>query len=157
MKHRIHSQSPRHQRGVSIITAIFMLVLFAALAALMASLVNTANVTSAQDIQGARAYQAAQAGVERGLFQLDPDGTGTANPDCFADIVLPVAAIPEFTVVVSCGKSDYNEAGRSIRIYLITATARSIAASPVTIERQVSASIEKCRPEVQNAAAPYDC
>ena len=148
MKHRIHSQSPRHQRGVSIITAIFMLVLFAALAALMASLVNTANVTSAQDIQGARAW---------GLFQLDPDGTETANPACFSSTVLPAAAIPEFTVVVSCGKSDYNEAGRSISIYLITATASSIAASPVTIERQVSASIEKCRPEVQNAAAPYDC
>jgi len=147
----------RRQRGVSIISAIFMLVLFAALAGLMASLVSTANVTSAQDIQGARAYQAAQAGVEWGLFQLDSDGAGTATPPCFSDITLPAVAIPEFAVRVSCGKSDYNEAGRSISIYLVTATARSIAASPVTIERQVSASIEKCRPETPNAAAPYDC
>ncbi|MBA3997431.1 MAG: hypothetical protein C0466_09710 [Candidatus Accumulibacter sp.] len=156
MKHRLHSPAPRRQRGVSIISAIFMLLLFAALAGLMASLMSTANVTSAQDIQGARAYQAAQAGVEWGLFQLDPEGAGTAMPSCVSG-TLPAAAIPEFTVAVSCSKSDYNEAGRSISIYLITATARSIAASSVTIERQVEASIEKCRPETPNTAAPYDC
>ena len=88
------------QRGVSIITAIFILLLFAALAAFMASLVSTAHITSAQDVQGARAYQAAQAGVEWGLFQLDPNGDAAALPTCFAATVL--TAIPGYSVSVAC-------------------------------------------------------
>lgn len=148
MTHHSHLPTRQSQRGVSIITAIFMLILFAALAGLMASLVSTANITSAQDIQGARAYQAAQAGVERGLFQLDPENSGADNPTCFADFTLPEAALPEFTVNVSCERSgDYKEAGRKISIYRITATARSVAATPPGIERQVSASVEKCSPD----------
>ena len=69
------------QRGVSIISAIFMLLLFAALAAYMVSLSSSANITSAQDVQGARAYQAAQAGLEWGLLQvLDPGNATVVAP-----------------------------------------------------------------------------
>ena len=63
----------RCQRGVSIITGIFLLLLMAVLAAVIASVVSTAHVNQAADIGGARAYQAARAGAEWGMYQLDPN------------------------------------------------------------------------------------
>lgn len=70
------------QRGVSVITAIFLLLLMAVLAAAIANMVSTSHVNLAADIGGARAYQAARAGVEWGIFQLDPNAQGAALPAC---------------------------------------------------------------------------
>lgn len=155
--------SLRQQSGASIISAIFMLLLFAALAAFMANLVSTANVTSAQDVQGARAYQAAQAGVEWGLYQLDPNGAAAALPGCFAPATLPAAANPGFTVGVTCtpfpgAATSYAESGRTIRIFEIVATATVTGAlvPPAAVERQVTVRVEKCR-DATIVAAPFDC
>jgi MSHA biogenesis protein MshP len=159
-------QKRSRQRGVSIISAIFMLLLFAAIAAFMVSMVSTANITSAQDVQGARAYQAAQAGVEWGLFQMDPNGSTAALPDCFAPspTVLPAAAIPGFSVSVLCtsyplaSATSYAEAGRTIRIFQFVATATVAGAlvPPAAVERQVTVRVEKCR-DSTILAPPFDC
>ena len=61
------------QRGVSVIAAIFLLLLMAVLAAVIANLVSTSHINLAADIGGTRAYQAARAGAEWGIFQLDPN------------------------------------------------------------------------------------
>ena len=139
------------QRGVSIIAAIFLLLLFAALAAFMTTLTTTANVTSAQDMQGIRAYQAAQAGVEWGLFQLDPNDNATALPaaasaNCQAAANL--AQISGFTVVVNCNRSvTYTEGATTLVVYQIiaTASATGAAAPPAAAERQAEARIAKCQ------------
>ena len=44
-----------HQRGVSIITGIFLLLLMATLAAAMVSMTSTSHVNIAADIGGSRA------------------------------------------------------------------------------------------------------
>jgi len=141
-----HAPLPRLQRGVSIIAAIFLLLLFAALAAFMVSLTSTANITSAQDVQGIRAYQAAQGGVEWGLFQLDPNDGATALPACFAATTLN--QIPGFTVAVTCTAfGTYTEGTRTLRVYQIVATASTPggAAPPTGVERQAEARIAKCQ------------
>lgn len=154
------SPSKYRQRGVSVITAIFLLLLFAALAGFMATLLSTANVTSAQDALGMRARLAAQAGVEWGLFQLDPNDGVAALPGCFAATVLN--QIPGYSVRVTCDSAPapaaapFAEAGRTLRIYRIVATATALGAAPVAVERQVAATMEKCRdPGV--SAAPFGC
>jgi len=80
-----HRSTLVRQRGVAIISAIFLLLLFAALAAFMVSLTGTANITSAQDVQGSRAYQSAQAGLEWGLYQV----LAPVAPSCTASTTLP--------------------------------------------------------------------
>jgi MSHA biogenesis protein MshP len=131
----------------------------------MVSMMTTANITSAQDVQGARAYQAAQAGVEWGLYQLDPNGSAAALPGCFADNAnaLPAAANPGFTIGVTCtpfpgAATSYAESGRTIRIYQIVATATVTGAvvPPAAVERQVTVRVEKCR-DATIAVAPFDC
>jgi MSHA biogenesis protein MshP len=176
MKTALLMQPPtkHRQRGVSIISAIFLLLLFAAIAAFMVSMTSTANITSAQDVQGARAYQAAQAGVEWGFYQLDPNGANASLPGCPA-VTMP-AVVPGFTVTVNCtvypnaapapncvapsptAEFCYQEAGRQVRIFTIVATAAVTGATvpPAAVEREVRITVEKCR-DSAIVAVPYDC
>lgn len=59
----------RHrQRGVALVTAIFLLVALAGLAVAVVTLSTSQHDASAQDLQGQRAYQAAKAGIEWALI-----------------------------------------------------------------------------------------
>jgi len=140
------------QRGISVITAIFLLLLMAVLAAAIANMVSTSHVNLAADIGGARAYQAARAGAEWGIFELDPNAQAAALPAC----VSGTPAVPGHTVTVTCSQTDYSEAGRSIRIYRIISLAVANGVRAPGIERQVEVTVEKCR-DATIVAAPFDC
>jgi MSHA biogenesis protein MshP len=60
---------PTRQAGVGLVTAIFLLVVLAGLGVAMVSLFTTQQASADLDLQGARAYQAARAGIEWGVFQ----------------------------------------------------------------------------------------
>lgn len=140
LQHRIIAA---RQGGASIISAIFMLLLFGLLAAFMASLSSTANVTSAQDVQGARAYQAAQAGLEIGLYEVLVSGVACSASSC---LLTPPPAIEGFTIALSCEcNGPYTESGATFSIYRLTSLAKTSAAvgSPAFIEREVSAFVNK--------------
>lgn len=141
------------QRGVSVIAGVFLLMLMALLAAVIANMVSTAHVNLAADIGGARAYQAARAGAEWGIFQLDPNAQSAALPAC----VNGTPAVPGHTVTVTCASADYSEAGRSIRIYRIVSLAVANGVRAPGIERQVEVTVEKCRDPVNVPIAPFDC
>ena len=142
------------QRGVSVLTAIFIMLLLGVIAALMANLVSTAQVTSAQDVEGSRAYFAARAGVEWGMYQLDPNAAVKALPSCFAATVLN--QIPGFVVTVECSTTAYTEGAHQIGIYQITATARNGLPLPRSVERQVQVRMERCL-DPAATVAPYEC
>lgn len=61
---------PAAQHGFSIVAAIFILVVLAALGAFMVTISTTQAIGSALDIQGSRAYQAARSGIEWGVWQV---------------------------------------------------------------------------------------
>src|SRR5574343_749267 len=132
------TSSRRRQSGVSIITAIFLLLLMAVLAAAMVNIVSISHVNIAADIGGARAYQAARAGVEWGMYQLDPNAQSAALPSC----VNGSPAVPGHTVTVSCQSWDTTENNRQIRIFRITATAIPSAVKAPGIERVVEVTLE---------------
>ncbi len=68
---RIRSVAPRRRasRGFSLVTAVFLLVVLAGLGAAMVNIAGSSQSAVALDVQGARAYQAARAGIEWGLYQ----------------------------------------------------------------------------------------
>ncbi len=68
------SKTAWRQRGVSLVTAIFLLVALSALAVAMVTLSTTQQTSSALDTQGTRAYLAARAGAEWGVFQVTRNG-----------------------------------------------------------------------------------
>jgi MSHA biogenesis protein MshP len=169
---------PPRSGGFAIVAAIFLLVVLAALGAAMLAISNSQQIASALDLQGARAYQAAQAGLEWGLYQvLDPANAtvvapGTATwphmPDCPGATTLTIEG---FSVDVACtrypggaagatGPPVYAESGskRSTVVYEVTATAHAGGAvgSLGYIERVATAAVSKCRWE-DSSLAPYDC
>ncbi len=134
------------QRGFSIVTAIFLIVVLAALGAFAASMFRTQQLAAAFDELGVRAYQAAQAGIEWGSWQVLRGG-GACAPA--TNLALPGSLSP-FTVTVNCASTTHAEAGSPVTIYRLTATAcnqpaggcPNPAPGPSYVERQVQASLE---------------
>jgi Tfp pilus assembly protein PilX len=62
------------QHGFSLISAIFLLVVIAALGTFAVTLSTTQQQSAAMDVLGARAYQASKAGIEWGAYQVLKNG-----------------------------------------------------------------------------------
>jgi len=127
-------------RGVAVISAIFLLVVLAALGAFMVTFSNTQQLTSAQDVRGTQAYWAARAGLDWAIPQV------IANNSCPA--ALSTFTVNNFEVQTSCDTSSFNE---GVTATLINITALACQPGPCGtgvgslsyVERSVSASIER--------------
>lgn len=134
----------RAQRGFGAVAAIVVLVILAALAAAIVSVNTSQQLTSAQDVLSARAWQAARAGNEWGLYltrnNMDWGAAGTSCDTASRTATLNLTVATGFNVTVSCDSWLYNEgeienppgtfAPNTVRIYRITAVACPAAACP---------------------------
>jgi MSHA biogenesis protein MshP len=139
MMKSMSAMRPDHrQRGFSIVSAIFLLVVLSALGAFMLTFSNVQQMTSAQDVQGSRAYQAARAGIEWGAYQILQN-----SGSCAGSATVPLGGnLASFTLVVSYSNSSTTEAGSPVNICQLTATATTGTVGSTTyIERQVQATI----------------
>lgn len=132
------------QQGFSIVSAIFLLVVLAFLGTAMVTFSTNQQQTAAMDVMGARAYQAARAGVEWGAYQvLQPGGA------CAASTPLPALAgtLSGFSVTVSCSaiaSSEVSAASGIVTVYSISSVANAGAVGkPDYVERQIQVSIAK--------------
>jgi len=175
---RIRNPEPgtrNSERGLSLVTAIFLMVVLAMLGAYMLSLTGLQQSSSQLDTQGVRAYQAARAGIEWGAWQvLDPNQT--QNPLSCTTPAMPACpgattswstssdSLSLFTITVRCtlatpdaanGNRSTTEGNRSIWVYQLEATACNQPTSgncPNTgtpaagyVERQLQATLSKCK------------
>ena len=104
----------RRQRGFGAIAAIVVLVILALLAAAVVSISTTQQITAAQDVQSARAWQAARAGNEWGLYKALKKEAWSANPadTCITaprNATLDLTADTGFFVTVTCTSLPYSE------------------------------------------------
>jgi MSHA biogenesis protein MshP len=76
---RISVTNSRLQRGFSLVSAIFLLVVLAVLGAAMTNFSTTQNQGLALDVMGSRAYQAAQTGIEWAAYSI-ASNPGVAVP-----------------------------------------------------------------------------
>lgn len=121
----------KYQYGFGAIAAIVVLVILALLAAAIVSLGSTQQLNSAQDVMSARAWQAARAGNEWGLFQAlnnqDWVGANTSCDTASRTATLDLRADTGFYVTVDCASRSYNEGesspgvAQAVRIYRIRA------------------------------------
>jgi MSHA biogenesis protein MshP len=131
----------KNVRGFALVSAIFILVVLAALGAFILNISTNQQIGSALDVQGVRAYQAARAGIEWGVYQVQSStgyrfgydcpttDTGSQCPNrrsCTAASGSASGSFPVFgfTVDVTCFPSTPAVSGEPI-IYTITATACS--------------------------------
>lgn len=85
--------------GFSLVSAIFLLVMLSALGAAIVNVSTSSQIAAAIEIQGERAYQAARAGIDWGLYrQLRNDSCAAAT-----SFALPAGnTLSSFTVTVTC-------------------------------------------------------
>ena len=122
----------RLQRGFSLVTAIFLLVVLSALGAMMLTFFSAQQQSSALDVLGTRAYQAARAGVEWGAFHVIR--SAVADGGAYAAACLPGPAnspvltlggtLKSFNVVVACQATAYSEASSTVTVYQLTSTSK---------------------------------
>lgn len=148
-------RKPKHNHGFLMPAAIFLLVILAGLGAYAVNLSTLQNAASTQDMQGARAYQMARAGIEWAAFQvMSPGTTNLANcPSSPTTLNLE-----GFAVNVTCTRNDYYEQNtdHQIAIYAITATAAfGTQGSAGYINRQLQMTLSKCLGT--DSATPYQC
>lgn len=137
------------QRGFSLISAIFLLVVIAALGVFAVTLSTTQHQSAALDVLGARAYQAARAGIDWGAYQIVQSGVagGGFVAACRAGGAIPQpGALPGtlagFAVAVGCSATSHTEAATTIYVYQLTSTAfQGAVATPDRVERQISVTI----------------
>ena len=140
-------QAP-NQKGFAAITAIFLIVVLAALGGFMLTVSNTQQLTSAQDIQGSRAYWAAQGGLEWAIAGVN--ATAPVPPAVLPLATCPLSAPPTsldgFALVITCTSQIYSEAANTVNSFQLTSVASTLGETVGNlgfIERSVSAFMER--------------
>lgn len=135
------------QRGFSLVTAIFLLVVLSGLGAVMMTFFTVQQQSSALDVMGARAYQASRAGIEWGAYQvLQNSGVGFA-PACRAAATSSSVALTNtlsgFNLNVQCSATSHVEGVGTLWVYSISSVAATAGAAgqPDYVERQMSVTI----------------
>lgn len=170
----------RRSRGFSVLAAIFILVILAALAAVIASITGIQQSSTQLDMLGVHAYQAARSGLEVGVERvLDPRNTLNLNlatcnsqelPPCPASQHLTglSGSLAPFTVSVTCNlDQETTEGTRKLRVYTVTASAcnkpgggppaacpNSASTANDYVSREVQAIVSNCK---DKAASPPRC
>jgi MSHA biogenesis protein MshP len=103
-------------RGFILITVLFLIAVLAVMAVVMSSTASVQSLTSMYSLQQARAFAAAQSGLEYGVQRAVSADTCTNS-----GITLPGV---NFTVTVTCTSvGGINEAGEISTVYALSATA----------------------------------
>lgn len=146
--------SEHKQQGFSLVSAIFLLVVIAALGIFAKTLSTSQHQASAMDLMGSRAYQVAKAGIEWGTFQITQSATAGAAfiTACQSGSPVPQPTMPTgtqlsgFTINLACNASPHTEGGTSLWVYQVTSTARISGASVGSlnyVERQLQISLRR--------------
>lgn len=121
------------QRGFSLISAIFLLVVIAALGTFAVTLSTTQNQSQALEVLGARGFQAALAGVEWAAFNVNQQPVNSATPwaGCASAQALTVGgSLAAFSPVsVSCSATSAVEGTNTRWIYSVSSVAHTAGTS----------------------------
>ena len=126
MPSRIHAVLARtRSRGVSLITAVFLVVMLAGLTAAIVRIMLVQQASTSMDMLGVQAYQAARSGLDWGLYQQlrvqPPSVACFASPQTFA---MPAnGGLHNFTVTVTCTAKVGNAVGDTTNRWTISAVA----------------------------------
>lgn len=121
-----HVRSRHHSRGFSIVAATFILVVLALLGVFIVTIGEVERSTATAATQGARTYQAAQAGVQWGIHgalnNTAPTCGGAPSTPTTNTFNLAVAGLNGFGVSVVCSYTPHQERSDTYQVFLITST-----------------------------------
>ncbi len=128
---------PRRQRGFALVAAIFLLVVLASLGVFIVRVSGVQQQTVNIALLGARAFEAAVAGIEWGAFRAIDAGSCTNTT-----LNLTEGGLDGFDVDVSCSSSAHTEEGNAYNLYDIDVEARAgVYGTPDYVSRRMQATI----------------
>jgi MSHA biogenesis protein MshP len=117
----------RTRQGFAIVSAIFILVVLAALGAFILNVFTNQQIGSALDVQGARAYQAARTGIEWGVYQVQ--ATAAYNFSYGTPAVAVNSANPNTTRVCPVSPSSFTPPAAASTLSGFTVTVTCLASA----------------------------
>ena len=119
------------QKGFSLVTAIFLLVVLGGLGTMMVTFFTAQQQSSALDVMGSRAYQASRAGIDWAAYNVTQTVPGTPWAGCatYAAATSLFAAgtmtgtLSPFAVALTCASASAEEGASTIYTYDLTSTA----------------------------------
>lgn len=110
------------QRGFSLVSAIFIVVVVAMIAGFMVNLGNVQRATPVLGLMGQRAGAAAASGMEWAIATVLATG---ACPVAGTSFGFAGAALENFTATIGCSATPLVEGARSYTVYQLTVTAEA--------------------------------
>jgi MSHA biogenesis protein MshP len=123
-----------NQKGFTIVQAVFVIVVLGMLGAYMVTMSTVQQATSTQALMQARAYQAARAGLEWGVYRIVEDDVDSENE---------TFDVGNFNVSVAWSSgTPFDEAGQTRNIYNIESFASyATPGSPDYVSRELKVTI----------------
>jgi len=104
-------------QGFALPAAIFLLVVLSGLAGWLMRLTEATQAQDALAIEGERAYRAAEAGLEAGIYAARMNGS------CAAQTLTFSGQLSRFTASVACTAYAADEGGQAVTLYQTTSVA----------------------------------
>jgi MSHA biogenesis protein MshP len=125
------------QRGVSLVSAVFLIVVLASLGTFAVRLTSVQQQTAGAAIRGTQAMLAAQSGIDWAAHRAIVGGSCAS-----ATLALTEGGASGFSVSVTCTQSAHVEAGTTINVYQIEALAQSgVYGGPDYVSRRLHAKV----------------
>jgi MSHA biogenesis protein MshP len=131
-------RSTKQSPGFTLIGAIFLLVVLSTAGVFMVNLSGVQRATTNAAFMGARAYQAAYAGVEWAVYEAENDPS-TCPAAAFS---LTEGGLNGFDLTVTCSMADHVENLTTTTVFRITSQAEYGAfGDPDYVSRRVEAGL----------------
>jgi MSHA biogenesis protein MshP len=130
------SGAPRLQRGFSLVSAVFLLVVLAGLGAYAVRLNTLQQQTVTGSLRAAQAFSAARTGAAWGAYRAVGGvcAAGTLN--------LTEGAAAGFRVSVQCTASAHTEGGATVRVFVLDVRAEAgVYGGPDYVSRRLQTKI----------------
>jgi len=129
--------SSTRQRGVSLVSAIFLLVVLAALGVAAARIGVLQQQTVTSGLRAAQAFQAARSGIAWAAYRAVNAGWCSS-----ATLALTEVGTAGFSVQVQCAQSVHTEGGATLNVYVIDVIAEAgLFGGPDYVSRRLQAKI----------------
>jgi MSHA biogenesis protein MshP len=137
---------PRRSRGFALVLALFLIVSLAAIGAYLVTVSNVQVESTTKDELGARAYQAARAGLEWGAYRVLRDTNCAPGP---VVIAFATAELAGFRAEVTC--EDFGpetEGGGTVNTFRIVSTGCNLSPcsgppGPTYVNRQLQLTVTR--------------
>jgi MSHA biogenesis protein MshP len=125
------------QNGFSLVPALFLLVVLAALGIVAVRLTGVQQQTVVLAMQSGRAYSAARSGINWSAYQALVNGSCGSST-----ITLIEAGLAGFSVDTSCSSTSHTEGPSTVSVYVIDAFAWSgVYGTPDYVSRRIRSTV----------------